>query len=79
MYKAKEPGKLVMQFKAESKDLKKKLFMAQIPARRQEKNRCLNSVRQSEFSLPLPFCSILAFSGLDDTYPGGRLPWWLSW
>lgn len=37
MYKAKEPGKLVMQFKAESKDLKKKLFMAQIPARRQEK------------------------------------------
>lgn len=36
MYKAKEPGKLVVQFKAESKDLKKKLFMAQTPARKQE-------------------------------------------
>ena len=36
MYKAKEPGKLVVQFKPESKD-EKEALVAQIPARRQEK------------------------------------------
>ena len=37
MYKAKEPGKLVVQFKARVQRLEKEALLAQITARRQEK------------------------------------------
>ena len=73
LLQARDPGNWVVQFQSESKGLRNRGADDVSPSPRVREDQCPSSGRQAgrkrgEFLLSLPFCSVQALNGLNDTH-----------